>query len=109
MTPADIRDLISEAINDSTASGEGADFVLNALADAGLMIAPDLSQVCADYGLNCASLSYHVSAGFPAGWTSALHRGKVVLCGKGAFDADPHAALAASLEAEPFDTGRAVA
>lgn len=49
-TPEDIRDLISQAISDSMdmdwQPGWGADAVVKALADAGLVVVPDPSTAC---------------------------------------------------------------
>lgn len=64
-TPEDIRDLISQAISDSFdidwQPGDGARAVIEALADAGLMVVPNLEKVAADNGLTYASFDLHVS------------------------------------------------
>lgn len=105
-TADDIRDLISEAISDSIdmdwQPGWGADAVVKALADAGLIVVPDLKKVCADHDLTYAGFNLH-SAGSKenAFYSVDGHRGQLA---KSANGPTIEAALGKMLEADFLDT-----
>lgn len=111
-TPEDIRDLISQAISDSIdmdwQPGWGADAVVKALADAGLMVVPDLEKVCAERGFTHGAIRLHMRDG-RKWWGVGLHRDRVVFSNTSGADLDPHSALASALVADGFDTAAVAA
>lgn len=111
-TPEEIRDLISDAISDSMdmdwQPGWGADAVVKALADAGLMVVPDLEKVCAEHDFTHAAIRLHVR-GDRKWWGVGLHRDAVVFSNASGVDRDPHSGLASALASEGFDTAEAKA
>jgi len=105
--PEDIRDLISVAISDSMdldwQPGWGAESVVKALHDAGLMIVPDLEKVCAENGFTHGAIRLHMRDD-RKWWGVGLHRDHVVFGNASGVDRDPHSALASALVSDGFDT-----
>jgi hypothetical protein len=105
--PEDIRDLISDAISDSLdmdwQPGWGADAVIKALADAGLLVVPDFAKICAERDYTCASVSVYPTD--PAqGWHVNFHqRGTIYGSPTDARVRDQFEATAAALtDSTPF-------
>jgi len=105
--PEDIRDLISVAISDSMdldwQPGWGAESVVKALHDAGLMIVPDLEKVCAENGYTYGQIGFHPEGITKGGWSASFHIGQLVLSNN-RFDAGVNDAVVGATAAEPFDT-----
>lgn len=106
-TADDIRDLISEAISDSLdmdwQPGWGADAVVKALAEAGLIVVPDFAKICTEHGFQCASISVYPEV--PAkGWHASFHRnGTIYGSPTDAVERDQFEAVAAALgDTTPF-------